>query len=96
MDPRYQWDEKGLQTPRSIEHPKKYQVLVYDTFAEAKSDVERLRSTAAGCDQLNIVVRQEGNMDDPELMAFGKVFAGAAWALIHDRRIADGWYNAPH
>ena len=43
------------------------------------------------------MIRAEGNMEDPELLAIGnvKVFAGTAWALIHDRRVADGWYNEP-
>lgn len=41
-------------------------------------------------------MKQEGSMEDPELVKFGKVFAGAAWALIHERREQEGWYNSPH
>jgi hypothetical protein len=48
-------------------------------------------------EQLNVVIRAEANMDDPVLLMIPKVkvFAGTAWALIHDRRIADGWYDVP-
>ena len=95
MDPRYQWDEKAVQPSKVADKKLTYKILVYDTFAEAKADLEKLRTTAASCDKLNIVVKQEGNMDDPDLTPFGKVFAGAAWTLIHERRIEDGWYTAP-
>lgn len=74
----------------------RYGVIFYDTFALAKADLETLAAKKAEFDQLNIVIRAEGDMDDPDLTPYGKVFAGAAWALIHDRRVADGWYNDPH
>lgn len=76
---------------------KRYGVAVFDTFMQAKSDLDALAAKAAEVDQLNVVIRAEGNMDDPDLtkIANVKVFAGTAWALIHDRRIADGWYESP-
>lgn len=75
---------------------RKYQVIFYDTLTQAKSDMENLRTLASGCDQLNIVIKAEGSMDDPELTAIGKLFCGAAWALIHERRRDSGWYEQPH
>ena len=75
---------------------RKYGIVFFDTLAAAKNDLPRLQEMARGFDQLNIVIRAEASMDDPELAAIGKVFAGAAWALIHDRRVTDGWYNEAH
>lgn len=76
--------------------PRRYGIVFFDTLAAAKNDIPRLQEIARGYDQLNIVIRAEATMDDPELAAVGKVFAGAAWALIHDRRVAEGWYNDMH
>ena len=76
--------------------PRRYGVVFFETLAAAKNDIQRLQELARGYDQLNIVIRAEASMDDPELAAVGKVFAGAAWALIHDRRVAEGWYNDTH
>jgi hypothetical protein len=73
--------------------PKRFGVVFHDTFAAAKNDLENVKAQAAAVDQLNIVIAEEGNMDDPVLSALGKVFAGAAWTLIHKRRVEDGWYN---
>lgn len=75
---------------------RRYGIVFFDTLAAAKNDLSRLQDMARGFDQLNIVIRAEASMDDPELAAIGKVFAGAAWALIHDRRVTDGWYNETH
>ena len=80
--------------------PRRYGVVFFDTLAAAKNDLPRLQDLARGYDQLNIVIRAdaapEATMNDPELAAIGKVFAGAAWALIHDRRVAEGWYDESH
>jgi hypothetical protein len=75
---------------------RSYKVVFFDTLAQARSDFENLKQLAQGCDQLNIVVKAEGPMDDAELNSIGKLFCGAAWALIHERRNADGWYDASH
>jgi len=74
---------------------RRYGLAIYDTHQAAKADRLALLEQAKTVDQLNIVIRAEGPMDDPELLSIGnvKVFAGTAWALIHDRRVADGWYN---
>lgn len=89
---------KGIepQAPRPKLPARRYGIVFYETLAAAKADVARLQEMARGFDQLNIVIRAEASMDDPELSAIGKVFAGAAWALIHDRRVAEGWYNEAH
>ncbi len=73
-----------------------YKAVYFDTLAQAKSDLNNLRELASQCDQLNIIIRAEASMDDPDLTSIGKLFCGAAWTLIHDRRAADGWYSAPH
>jgi len=76
---------------------RRYAVAIFDTHQAAKAERDALVEKASAVDQLNIVIRAEGSMDDPELTSIGnvKVFAGTAWALIHDRRVADGWYNEP-
>ncbi len=75
---------------------KIYKAVFYDTLNQAKADLEALRNLAQSCDQINIIVRAEASMDDAELNAVGKLFCGAAWALIHERRKQDGWYEGPH
>ncbi len=77
---------------------RKYKVIIFKSFAQLKAEKDSIVAELPGCDQLNVVVRDEGNMDDPEVLAIDpkiKLFAGAAWALIHDRRIKDGWYDSP-
>ena len=83
--------------PPFVHVPQRYALALYETFAAARADKEALAEKAATVDQLNIVIRAEGSMDDPELLALGnvKVFAGVAWALIHERRRQDGWYDEP-
>lgn len=75
----------------------RYDIVFYDTLAAAKADLAGIKEKAEKLDQLNIVIRAEGGLDDPDLNALAKVkvFAGAAWTLIHERRVADGWYSEP-
>ena len=75
---------------------KRYGVVFFDNHAQAREDGPRLKEMKAQFDQLNIVIKAEGSMDDPELLNFGKIFAGEAWHLIHKRRVDEGWYNEPH
>lgn len=90
-------DKANAVPPVSLRLPqRKYGIVFFETLAAAKNDLIRLQEMARGYDQLNIVIRAEASMDDADLAAIGKVFAGAAWALIHDRRVADGWYNESH
>ena len=76
---------------------KRYAVLFYDNLPSVKADLDLLKEKSAAVDQLNIVIRAEANMDDPDLNSIEKikVFAGSAWTLIHERRLADGWYEQP-
>ena len=75
---------------------KRYAVVFYENHNLAREEVERLAELKTQCDQLNIVVKAEGMMDDPELTPYGRVYAGEAWHLIHKRRQDDGWYNEMH
>ncbi|MBC7661211.1 MAG: hypothetical protein H7249_16055 [Chitinophagaceae bacterium] len=75
---------------------KKYSVTFYENHNLAREDTAKLQELKSECDQLNIVVKAEGTMDDPELTQFGRIYAGEAWHLIHKRRQDDGWYNEMH
>lgn len=75
--------------------PKRYGYVFYDSLFAAKADMENIRAKASEVDQLNIIIRAEGDMEDADLNKIGKVFAGAAWTLIHERRVEEGWYNEP-
>lgn len=75
---------------------KRFEVIFFDTFMEAKTSLDQIREKRRNCDQLNIVIRADGDMDDPILSEFGKVFAGEAWTLIHKRRSDEGWYKEAH
>ncbi|NRA45016.1 MAG: hypothetical protein HRU09_08690 [Oligoflexales bacterium] len=78
--------------------PKNYSVVFYDTFIAAKSDAQAIKEQCQSCDQLNLVIKAEGNMDDAELLGIDskiKVYAGAAWTSIHERRKEEGWYDSP-
>jgi hypothetical protein len=66
---------------------------------EARNHRQDIVAATNGCDQLNVVIRAEGDMSDPELTGLSpkvKVFAGAAWALIHERRLEERWYESLH
>ncbi len=93
------------EKPRAVEPPepafkhveRTYGVAFFDTFAAARAERAALAEQCKGVDQLNIIIRAEGDMDDPELLSLGnvKVFAGNAWTIVHERRKEDGWYDAP-
>ncbi len=74
-------------------------VSYYPTFQSAREDQEKLAQLKAECDQLNIIIEEEASVsaeqleDDPELIKYGKVFAGAAWTMIHERREEEGFYK---
>lgn len=78
---------------------KKYSLITFETFASAKLAKEDILKACQDCDQLNLLVKEEGNMDDQDLLQIHpkvKIFAGAAWTIIHERRVVDGWYEAKH
>jgi hypothetical protein len=76
---------------------RRYGIVFYDTLQAAKADIEQISRQATEFDQLNVIVRNEANMDDPDFNQIEKVklFAGAAWTLIHERRKEEGWYDSP-
>lgn len=75
---------------------RRFGVLFYETLAAAKADVSNIVVKARGVDQLNIVIKAEADMDDVELNSIAKVYAGAAWTTIHERRVYEGWYLERH
>lgn len=79
--------------------PQHYSFKLYETFAEARSHAGEIAEACATCDRLNVIIKAEGDMNDPELIRIDpkvKVYAGAAWALIHERRLEERWYESPH
>lgn len=88
--------KETVKNPVKSRIPKRYGVVFYSTLQAAKDDGPQLLERAKEVDQLNIVIRAEAPMDDPELLQYGKIYAGEAWALIHDRRVEEGWYETPH
>ena len=56
-----------------------YKVIFFDTFAQTNTEqsLGQLKLLLTQCDQLNVVIKAEGNMDDPELLSISakiKVF----------------------
>ena len=81
-----------------LSSPIKYSILFYDNFDLVLLDEKNIQETCHSCDQLNIVVSQEGDMDRQEILSLNskiKLFAGKAWTLVHTRRKDDGWYSQP-
>ena len=74
----------------------RYGVVFYETLIAAKNDKDTLKKKATSLDQLNIVIKAEADMDDPELTSIGKVYAGKAWSHIHEQRVLEGWYIELH
>ena len=76
--------------------PKNYGIVFFESHHQAHQSLDQLKDEASKVDQLNIVIAAEGPMDEPELIQFGKVYAGEAWNIIHKRRVEEGWYTEPH
>lgn len=96
MVPRRNIFKKQMHQRNTTTVTKNYGLIFYETLQAARNDVAQLESLSKQYDQLNIVIRAEVTSDTSDLMQFGKVFTGAAWALIHERRKQDGWYDSPH
>ncbi len=78
---------------------KKYNLIFFDTFADAKAAKDHIVELSSECEQVNVVIREEGNMDDPDLIGLSrkiKVFAGKAWTTVHERRLSEGWYGSSY
>ncbi len=84
----------GFEPNREVDLQKKIGVVFFATIAEAMSKVSDIKSTSQSYEQLNIVIKQEGNREIPELEEVGKVFLGEAWHTIHTRRKDDGFYKS--
>lgn len=83
--------------PRQRGGLKKYAVVFFESMPQALAARDAIIAQCVTCDQLNIVIRAEGNSNEATLLAIDakvKVYAGAAWWLIHERRKADGWYDS--
>jgi len=93
---RRQQANRGPKDDQTKQIPKRFGIVFYDSHLLAKEDAAQLLEKAKEVDQLNIVIKAEGSMDDPELTQYGKVYAGEAWTLIHQRRVEEGWYNETH
>ena len=101
-DPSSTFAYHRLNTNQRVVHKnpseKMIKVLFFATFELAYQAEEQIKAEAENCDQLNVVIEQEGSMTDPQLLSYStrlKLFAGEAWSLIHQRRQQDGWYAAP-
>ncbi len=75
---------------------KSFAVLFFDTVPQAIAAKDAIKQKSDEVENLNIVIKAETDRNIPELTELGKVFAGEAWTIIHQRRVADGWYNEPH
>lgn len=77
--------------------PRFYKVMFFDSFISAYDGASDIKAACSGCDQVNVVVKAEGNMADEKILGIDpkvKLFAGEAWHLIHTRRSEEGWYEA--
>lgn len=78
---------------KTIHLPTTYDVLFYKTLREAEADEPRIRAKAAAVDQFNVVVEAEDLTEDYAFSDVAELYCGAAWTLIHRRRVEDGWYS---
>ncbi|MBP9707999.1 MAG: hypothetical protein KBD78_10160 [Oligoflexales bacterium] len=72
--------------------PRTIKVLFFKNLQEARQNLAQLVQEKSSCEQLNIVIKDEGPINDEELSRLGTVYAGEAWTLIHQRRMEEGWY----
>ena len=75
----------------------KYNLIFFETFSEAKTSLEKIASLLQECEQVNVVIREEGNMDDRDILELDpkiRLYAGKAWTTIHERRKEEGFYNS--
>lgn len=77
---------------QAIHLPKTYDVLFYKTLREAEADQPRIRAKSGHVDQLNVVVEAEDLTEEFAFSDVAELYCGAAWTLIHRRRVEDNWY----
>ena len=88
-------DDALNEFDEKIDPKKVFKIVLFSAFNQAKQKKSQLKELASSCDQLNIVIEEEGNMDDSDLVTIAeniKLFAGKAWYTIHTRRIKNQWY----
>ena len=88
--------DKSLEAKRRLKKAKKIAVIFFDTPQKAMQQVEILQKLCETCDQLNVVIEEESDMDNPRILSIHrkiKLYAGAAWFLVHQRRQEEGWYK---
>jgi hypothetical protein len=91
--------EKKLFIHKNIIKPaspsnKLIHIVFVSTFASAENIKEDLIKICNSCEQLSLVIKQEGNMENKTILALNskiKIYAGQAWTLIHKRRLEEGW-----
>ncbi|MBI2601649.1 MAG: hypothetical protein HYW48_01220 [Deltaproteobacteria bacterium] len=74
---------------------KKYHLIFFETFSEAKTSLGKIASLLQECEQVNVVIREEGSMDDKDILGLDpkiRLYAGKAWTTIHERRKEEGFY----
>jgi hypothetical protein len=98
--PKLSTNQKSLDSSfeKKPKLPNRCFVKFYDSYQQAREDQATLLNMKAECDQLNIIIKEEAPVneealiEDPELTKYGKVFAGAAWTMIHKRRVEESFY----
>jgi hypothetical protein len=71
-------------------------VVFFDTQDSARSQADALMEFARKCEQLNIIIKEECKTHDKELAKIGRIYCGAVWWQIHERRVKEGWYSKEH
>lgn len=78
---------------QTIHLPTTYDVLFYKSLREAEADQQKIRAKASSVDQMNVVLEAEEIIEEYSFADVAELYCGAAWTLIHRRRVEDGWYK---
>lgn len=78
---------------QAIPLPTTYDVLFYKSIREAEAHQADIRAKAHLVDQMNVVLEAEDLIEDYSFADAAELYCGAAWTLIHRRRVEDGWYS---
>lgn len=73
--------------------PTTYDVLFYKSIREAEAHQADIRAKAHLVDQMNVVLEAEDLIEEYSFADAAELYCGAAWTLIHRRRVEDGWYS---